>query len=41
MATQRREVLIVSGARTPVGKFQGALANIPAPDLGEIGRAHV
>jgi acetyl-CoA C-acetyltransferase len=36
MATQRREVFIVSGARTPIGKFQGTLANIPAPDLGAV-----
>ena len=36
MATQRREVLIVGGARTPIGKFQGTLANTPAPDLGAV-----
>ena len=36
MTTQRREVLIVGGARTPIGKFQGTLANIPAPDLGAV-----
>jgi acetyl-CoA C-acetyltransferase len=36
MSTQRREVLIVGGARTPIGKFQGTLANIPAPELGAI-----
>jgi acetyl-CoA C-acetyltransferase len=36
MATQRREVLIVSGARTPIGKFQGTLANTPAPELGAV-----
>src|ERR671938_1495544 len=26
--------VIVSAARTPVGKFNGALANVPAVDLG-------
>ncbi len=36
MTTQRREVLIVGAARTPIGKFQGTLANIPAPDLGAV-----
>jgi acetyl-CoA C-acetyltransferase len=36
MTTQRREVLIIGGARTPIGKFQGTLANIPAPDLGAV-----
>ncbi|MCS6844077.1 MAG: acetyl-CoA C-acetyltransferase [Caldilineales bacterium] len=30
------EVVIVSAARTPIGKFQGALSNIPAPELGAI-----
>ena len=35
-ATQRREVLIVGGARTPIGKFQGTLANTPAPELGAV-----
>ncbi len=34
--TQRREVLIVDGARTPIGKFQGTLANTPAPELGAV-----
>ncbi len=34
--TQRREVLIVDGARTPTGKFQGTLANTPAPELGAV-----
>ncbi len=29
-----REVVIVSGARTPVGAFQGALASVSAPQLG-------
>jgi hypothetical protein len=31
-----REVVIVSGARTPVGSFQGALAAFQAPRLGAI-----
>ena len=41
------DVVIVSAARTAVGKFGGALASIPAPDLGAIvikaalERAHV
>ncbi len=29
-----RDTVIVSGARTPIGKFGGALAAIPAPELG-------
>jgi acetyl-CoA C-acetyltransferase len=36
MPSQRRDVLIVGGARTPVGKFQGTLANTPAPELGAV-----
>ena len=36
MTTQRREVLIVGGARTPIGKFQGTLSTISAPDLGAV-----
>ncbi len=36
MATQRSEVLIVSGARTPIGRFQGTLANTPATELGAV-----
>ena len=28
------EAVIVSGARTPVGKFGGAFKDVPAPDLG-------
>jgi acetyl-CoA C-acetyltransferase len=36
MPTHRREVLIVGGARTPIGKFQGTLASIPAPQLGAV-----
>lgn len=30
------EVVIVSAARTPIGKFQGALSSVPAPELGAI-----
>jgi acetyl-CoA C-acetyltransferase len=30
------EVVIVSGARTPVGSFNGAFANVPAHDLGKV-----
>ena len=30
------DIVIVSAARTAVGKFGGSLANIPAPDLGAI-----
>src|SRR5512132_2198639 len=36
MTARRREVLIVGGARTPIGKFQGTLANTPAPELGAV-----
>jgi acetyl-CoA C-acetyltransferase len=31
-----REVLIVGAARTPIGKFQGSLSGVPAPELGGI-----
>lgn len=31
-----KRVVIVSAARTPIGSFMGALANIPAPKLGAI-----
>jgi acetyl-CoA C-acetyltransferase len=30
------DVVIVSGVRTPIGKFQGAFSNLPASDLGAI-----
>jgi acetyl-CoA C-acetyltransferase len=30
------DVVILSGCRTPVGKFQGSLADFPAPQLGAI-----
>jgi acetyl-CoA C-acetyltransferase len=35
-ASKGREVVIVSGARTPVGAFQGGLAPLPAPRLGAV-----
>ncbi|MFA5523739.1 MAG: hypothetical protein WDA24_05210, partial [Tissierellales bacterium] len=31
-----REVVIVGAARTPIGSFGGALASMPAIDLGAI-----
>lgn len=31
-----REVVILSGARTPIGSFLGALSEVPAPKLGAI-----
>src|SRR5246500_5997232 len=30
------DVVIISGCRTPVGKFQGGLSDLPAPQLGAI-----
>ena len=42
-----REVVILSGARTPIGAFLGALSEVPAPRLGgtaikaALERAHV
>lgn len=36
MALPRRDVVILSAARTPIGRFQGSLAAIPAPQLGGI-----
>ncbi|HBU47182.1 MAG TPA: acetyl-CoA C-acetyltransferase [Myxococcales bacterium] len=30
------EVVIVAAARTPMGSFQGALAKVPAPELGSV-----
>ncbi|HRD75807.1 MAG TPA: acetyl-CoA C-acyltransferase [Hyphomicrobiaceae bacterium] len=29
-------IVIVSGARTPIGGFQGALSSLPAPELGAV-----
>ena len=31
-----RDVVVVAGARTPVGAFQGSLASLPAPRLGAV-----
>src|SRR3954466_12466281 len=33
---ETREAVIISAARTPMGKFQGALKGFTAPDLGAI-----
>ncbi len=30
------DVFVVSGARTPIGRFQGAYSNLSAADLGAI-----
>jgi acetyl-CoA C-acetyltransferase len=30
------DIVIISGVRTPIGKFQGALSEVPAPKLGAI-----
>ena len=34
--TKETEAVILSAVRTPIGKFQGALSGIPAPQLGAI-----
>jgi len=34
--TNEREVVIVSAARTAIGRFQGKLSSIPAPELGAV-----
>ena len=36
MTSQSDPVVIVSGARTPMGSFQGALASVTAPQLGAV-----
>jgi acetyl-CoA C-acetyltransferase len=36
MSHHLSDVVILSAARTPIGKFQGALSAIPAPQLGAI-----
>src|SRR5580704_16102972 len=36
MRDPSQQIVIVSAARTPVGKFQGALASLSATDLGAI-----
>ncbi len=33
---QKREVVIVGAARTPIGAFLGSLASVPAPKLGAV-----
>src|SRR5258705_4606681 len=35
------DIVIVSAARTPVGAFNGALASLPAHDLGKVAIAEV
>ncbi len=34
--SNEREAVIVSAARTPIGRFQGTLANVPASELGAV-----
>ncbi|HLF74567.1 MAG TPA: acetyl-CoA C-acetyltransferase [Anaerolineales bacterium] len=34
--SKETEAVILSAARTPVGKFQGSLSSVPAPELGAI-----
>ncbi len=34
--SKEHEAVILSAARTPIGKFQGALSSVPAPKLGAI-----
>ncbi|HEY0711929.1 MAG TPA: acetyl-CoA C-acetyltransferase, partial [Polyangia bacterium] len=34
-----RDIVVLSAARTPIGAFQGALAEVPAPKLGGIALA--
>jgi acetyl-CoA C-acetyltransferase len=34
--SKENEAVILSAARTPIGKFQGALSSIPAPKLGAV-----
>jgi acetyl-CoA C-acetyltransferase len=36
MPDRTRDVVVVSGARTPIGSFQGALASLRGPELGAI-----
>ena len=36
MADPRRTAVIVSGARTPIGRFMGGLSSLQAPELGSI-----
>ena len=46
--TKETEAVILSAARTPVGKFQGSLSSVPATELGAVAvnpllrkRAHI
>ena len=34
--TKEHEAVILSAVRTPIGKFQGLLSNVPAPKLGAV-----
>lgn len=34
--SKENEAVILSAARTPIGRFQGALSTIPAPNLGSV-----
>ena len=34
--TKTDPIVIVSGARTPMGSFQGSLQSMPAPSLGAV-----
>ena len=34
--TKETEAVILSAARTPIGKFQGTLSSVPATQLGAI-----
>ena len=36
MPDESREIVLVSAARTPVGKFRGALSSLSAVELGAI-----
>ncbi len=31
-----KKIVIVSAARTPIGKFLGGLSSVPAPKLGAV-----
>ncbi|MCK6519776.1 acetyl-CoA C-acetyltransferase, partial [Myxococcota bacterium] len=31
-----RDVVILSGARTPIGSFMGGLSSVPGPRLGAV-----
>ena len=33
---EKREVVIVGAARTPIGAFLGSLSSVPAPKLGAV-----